>query len=178
MSRSYLVEPIGPETIARAYPLIRAVVPDVAEHEWVQIAGPHGVGGGRPATVGEREEVIVARNSEGYVKGLCIYAVRDHATCGRLIDVPFFIVASAADGEGVTAVLIHFLRGKCDQVICSGIRFWTLDREAWAQRLSSNHIARSDHGLFLPALASGAGMMEALRARTVDVADVIDRFSR
>lgn len=178
MSRSYLVEPIGPETIARAYPLIRAVVPDVAVHEWVQIARPHGVGGGRPATAGEREEVIVARNSEEYVKGLCVYAVRDHATYGRLIDVPFFIVASAADGEGVTAVLIHFLRRKCDQSVCSGVRFWTLDPKAWAHRLSPNHIARSDHGLFVPALGSDAGMMEALRARTVEVADAIDRFSR
>ena len=178
MSRGYLVEPIGPETIARAYPLIRAVVSDVAEHEWVQIAGPHDVVGGRPATGGEPEEVIVARNSEGYVKGLCVYAVRDHATYGRLIDVPFFIVASAADGEGATAVLIHFLRGKCDQSVCSGIRFWPLDCDAWEHRLSPDHIARSDHGLFLPALASGAGVMEALRARTVNVADVIDRFSR
>ena len=123
MSRSYVVEPIGPETTARAYPLIRAVVPGLAEHEWAQINRPHGGDGGRPATDCEREEVIVARNSEGYVKGLCIYAVRDHATYGRLIDVPFFIVASAADGEGVTAVLIYFLRGKCDQFVCSGIRF-------------------------------------------------------
>jgi hypothetical protein len=178
MSRGYLVEPIGPEMIAQAYPLIRAVVPDLAEHEWSQINRPDGVVGGRPATNSEREELIVARNAEGYVKGLCMYAVRDHATYGRLIDVPFFIVASAADGEGVSAVLIHFLRGKCDQFVCSGIRFWTMDPEAWAHRLSPNHIARSDHGLFLSVLASGAGIIEALRARTVDVADAIDRFSR
>ena len=178
MSRSYLVEPIGPETIARAYPLVHAVVPHVAQHEWSQINRPPGVVGHHPATDGEREEVIVARNAEGYVKGVCIYAVRDHATYGRLIDVPLFIVASAADGEGVTAVLINFLRDKCDQSVCSGIRFWTLDREAWAHRLSPNHIARSDHGLFLPALASSAGMIKALRARIVDVNQAIDRFSR
>lgn len=73
----------------------------------------------------------MARNAEGYVKGVCIYAVRDHATYGRLIDVPLFIVASAADGEGMTAVLLNFLRDKCDQSVCSGIQFWTLDREAW-----------------------------------------------
>ncbi len=177
MSRTYVVEPIGPETIARAYPLVRAVVADVAEHEWEQITRPDDVGRIRPAT-DEREEVIVARNAEGYVKGLCMYAVRDHATYGRLIDVPLFIIASAADAEGVAAVLIHFLRAKCDQSVCSGIRFWTLDREAWAHRLSPNHIARSDHGLFLPAVTSGAGMIKALRARTVDVAEAIDRFSR
>jgi hypothetical protein len=178
MSRSYLVEPIGPETIARAYPLIRAVVPDVAEHEWWQINRPHSVVKGRPATAGEREEVVVARNAEGYVKGLCIYAVRDHATYGRLIDVPFFIVAGAADGEGVTAVLIHFLRGKCDQSVCADIRFWTTDRETWAHRLRPDYIARSDHGLFLPALASTTGIMKALRAHGITAAEAIDRLSR
>ena len=119
-----------------------------------------------PQTVGEREEVVVARDAKGYVKGLCIYAIREHATYGRLIDVPFFIASSAADAEGVTGELINFLRGKCDQSICSGIQFWTMDRETWAHRLRPDYIARSDHGLFLPALASAAGIMKALaRAR-------------
>ena len=131
-----------------------------------------------PQTVGEREEVVVARNAKGYVKGLCIYAIREHATYGRLIDVPFFIASSAADGEGVTGELINFLRGKCDQSICSGIRFWIMDRETWAHRLRSDHIARSDHGLFLPALASAAGIMKALRANGLSVAQAIDRLSR
>ena len=131
-----------------------------------------------PQTVGEREEVVVARNAKGYVKGLCIYAIREHATYGRLIDVPFFIASSAADGEGVAGELIKFLRGKCDQSVCSGIRFWTMDRETWVHRLRSDHIARSDHGLFLPALASTAGIMKALRAHGLSVAQAIDRLSR
>jgi hypothetical protein len=96
---------------------------------------------------------------------------------GRLIDVPFFIASSAADAEGVTKELIIFLRGKCDQSICSGIRFWLVDREAWANRLRPNQIARSDHGLFLPALASAAGIMKALRAHGLSVIQAIDRLS-
>ena len=51
-----------------------------------------------------------------------MYAIRDHATYGRLIDVPFFIASSAADGEGVAEDLINFLMGKCDRSVCSGIR--------------------------------------------------------
>ena len=130
------------------------------------------------ATVGEREEVVVARNVKGYVKGLCIYATRDHATYGRLIDVPLFIASSAVDGEGVTGELINFLRSKCDQSVCSGIRFWAIDGETWAHRLNPDYIARSDHGLFLPALASTAGIMKALRAQPLSVAQAIDRLSR
>ena len=178
MSPSYVVEPIGPETIDRAYPLAQAVIPALSKYEWWQFCRSPDVAEGRPSTDGEREEVVVARNAKGYVKGLCMYAIRDHATYGRLIDVPFFIASSAADGEGVTKELINFLRGKCDQSVCSGIRFWNMDRETWEHRLSSDHIARSDHGLFLPALASAAGIMKALRAHGLSVAQAIDRLSR
>ena len=178
MSPSYIVEPIGPETIDRAYLLAQAVIPALSKHEWWQFCRLPDFTEGRPSTVGKREEVVVARNAKGYVKGLCIYAIREHATYGRLIDVPFFIASSAADAEGVTGELINFLRGKCDQSICSGIRFWTVDRETWAHRLRPDHVARSDHGLFLPALASAAGIMKALRAHGLSVAQAIDRLSR
>jgi len=123
MSPSYFVEPIGPETTDRAYPLAQAILPALSKHEWWQFCRSPEFAGGRTPTVGEREEVVVARNPKGYVKGLCIYAIREHATYGRLIDVPFFIASSAADAEGVTKELINFLRGKCDQSVCSGIRF-------------------------------------------------------
>jgi hypothetical protein len=178
MSPSYFVEQIGPETIDRAYPLAQAVIPSISKHEWRQFCRSPNFAESRPETVVEREEVLVAPNAKGYVKGFCVYAIRDHATYGRLIDVPFFIASSAADGEGVTKELINFLRGKCDQSVCSGIRFWTMDRETWAHRLRPDQIARSDHGLFLPALASAAGIIKALRAHGLSVAQAIDRLSR
>lgn len=178
MSPSYFLEAIGPETADRAYPLIQAAIPDLSKFEWRQFCGSRGLAEGRSAPVGEREEVVVARNAKRHVKGLCIYALRDHATYGRLIDVPFFIASSAADSEGVAVELISFLRGACDQSVCSGIRFWTMDRETWANRLRPDSIARSDHGLFLPALASAAGIMKALRAEALGVSKTIDRLSR
>jgi hypothetical protein len=177
VSPSYFVEPIGPETIDRAYPLAQAVIPALSKQEWWQFCRSPDFAEGRPSTVGEGEEVVVTRNVKGYVKGLCIYAIREHATYGRLIDVPFFIASSAADAEGVTKELINFLRGKCDQSVCSGIRFWPVDRETSANRLRPNHIARSDHGLFLPALASTAGIMKALCAHGLSVIQAIDRLS-
>jgi hypothetical protein len=162
----------------RSYPLAQAVIPSLSKHEWSQFCRSSDFAVDRASTVGQEEEVIVARNAKGYVKGLCIYAIRDHATYGRLIDVPFFIASSAADGEGVTGELINFLRGKCDQSVCSGTRFWTMDREIWAHRLRPDHIARSDHGLFLPALANTAGIMKALCAHGHSVGQAIDRHSR
>jgi hypothetical protein len=136
-----------------------------------------GVAEGCCAARREREEVVVARNAKGYIKGLCMYVVRDHATYGRMIDVPVFIVASAADGEGVAEDLIDFLMSKCDRSVCSGIRFWGLNPEIWAHRLRPDYIARSDHGLFLPAVAGAGGVMK-LRAQVLSITQAIDRFSR
>jgi hypothetical protein len=178
MSPSYVVEPIGSKTIDRAYPLAQAAIPALLKFEWRQFCRSLDFAKGRPAAVGDKEEVVVACNAQGYVKGLCIYAVRDHTTYGRLIDVPYFIASSASDGEGVAAELLDFLKARCDQSLCSGIRFWTMDRETWTNRLRRDYIARSDHGLFLPALASTAGIMKALRAHGLSAVEAIDRLSR
>jgi|GEM_PF-1482182 hypothetical protein len=178
MSRSYAIESISPATIDRTYLLARAAMPGLLAHEWRQFCRGHDPSRIR-ATADDREEIALARNATGYVKGLCVYAVRTHPTYGRLLDVPFFVVASAADGEGVAAELLDFLRDKCDKFVCSGIRFWTMSpNEAWAGRLSPRHIARSDHGLFMPALASAAEIEQALLAHGVGAAEAIDRLSR
>src|SRR5271154_4440638 len=103
---SCLVEPIGPETIEMAFPLANAAIPTLPKHEWTQSCHCSSVAEGCCAARREREEILGARNAKGYVKGLCIYAVRAHAIYGRLIAVPFFIASSAADGEGVTGDLI------------------------------------------------------------------------
>ena len=96
-----------------------------------------------------------------------MYAIRDHRAYGRVVDVPLFFAFSAADGEGVVEELINFLIGKQDKSVCSGIRFWEMNRETWDDRHSPSYIERSDHGLFLPALAGAAGDMKvASRART------------
>ncbi len=113
---------------------------------------------------GDREHIVVASNVGRYVKGLCIHAVREHATYGQLLDIPLLVVASAADPEGVMAELVDFLRGKRDLSGCRGMRFWTPGGETWVRRLDPEYIARADHGLFMPASASAAEVEAALLA--------------
>ena len=88
MPPSYLIEPIGPETIERAFPLANAVIPTLSKHEWMQSCHCSSVAEGRCAARREREEIVIARNAKGYVKGLCMYAIRDHRTYGRLSTFP------------------------------------------------------------------------------------------
>ena len=178
MSGSYFVKPIDPKTIDQAYPLARIMTPALLTREWRQFCHSREAPDVGRQMASDREDIVVACNAEGYVKGLCVYTIRNHATYGRLLDVPFFVVASAADGEGVATELLNFLRCQCDESVCSGIRFWTMSPQTWAHRSKPEHIARSDHGLFMPALASAAEIETALCAHSIGNLEAIDRLSR
>jgi hypothetical protein len=170
MSASYVIEPIGRKTADRAYPLASVMRPALTPEQWRQFC--------HSAELSRDEEIIVASNADGYIKGLCVYAIRDHRTYGRLLDVPFLVVASAADGEGVATALVDFLRARCDRCVCSGIRFWPFDDATWGRRLDPDYIARIDHGLFMPALASAAEIEAALSVGAIGRAQAIAQFSR
>jgi hypothetical protein len=178
MSGSYVIEQIGPKTIDRAYALARTIAENLRLDEWRQFCRSLESSSAKREIGDEREEIVVARNAEGYVKGFSIFAIRDHRTYGRLLDVPVFVVASAADREGVAAELLNFLRAKCDKSVCSGIRFWTMNPPTWSRRLRPEHIARSDHGLFVPALASAAELKKALCAHGIGNIEAIDQSYR
>jgi hypothetical protein len=172
---SYAIEPIGPGTIEKAYPLAKVMAPDLLQLEWRQLC--QSPANARVDTE-ETERIVVAVNAKTYVKGLCVYAIRNHATYGRVLDVPFVVTASAADGEGVASALVDYLRGRCNESVCSGIRFWTMNADTWSRRLKHEHIASSDHGFFLPALTSAVELEKALCAHAIDGAEAIDRLSR
>ena len=167
MLTSYVLESIRPKTIDRAYTLLKMIGTPITLLEWrefCQSVSPPRIRNDPP---GDREEIVVALNIHGYVKGLSIYAIRDHRTYGRLLDVPFFISASAADAEGVAVELLGFIHAKCNHSNCSGIRFWSMGPETWRRRFNAEDIQRTDHGLFIPAQPSADGMEKLLGAHTI-----------
>jgi hypothetical protein len=178
MRKIYSIEPITLGTADRAYPLIRAVAPTVALEEWRQFCQ----GAASPLAADERasrrEQAVLAIDSRKHVKGLCIYSIGEHWFYGRLLDIPIFIAASAADARGVGAELLQFLQAVCNRSICSGARFWTMGAEAWRLRLSEEEIRRTDHGVFVPALANFAQMENAESALMRAGLALIDRLSR
>jgi hypothetical protein len=176
LSGSYKIGAIDAKMIDQAYPLISVINPPPFLREWRQLC--RSVVNPNLSDRGDREEIVVAINETGYVKGLCIYSIRDHSVYGRLLDVPIFIVASAADGEGVAEKLLGLICARCDQAVCSGVRFWTLDAGAWRRRSDPEYVSRSDHGLFMPAVAGVDEMVRALCARGIACADAIVLLSR
>ncbi|WP_116402147.1 hypothetical protein [Methylovirgula sp. 4M-Z18] len=145
MHNSYAIEFISPRTVDGAYPLAKVIVPSLQHFEWQEFCQSHG-SSNTPCDADENEQIIVALNARAYVKGLCIYAVKTHLTYRRVLDVPLFVIASAADKVGVGAALIDFLKAKCSQSGCSGIRCWAMNAETWANRLGTENIAHGDSG--------------------------------
>jgi len=177
MASSYRVRPISSEFVDRAYPLMRPVAPALSLIEWRVYCCTGGPSPGARERAGEREAAILAIDSHGYVRGLCIHSVRDHGGYGRLVDVPVFVVASAADAEGVGAELLRYLRTVSDACACVGVRFWTMGPETWDRRCSDHDIRRADHGIFLPATADAAQAGNAVAACMLAGPAIIDRPS-
>jgi hypothetical protein len=132
----YSIEPIGPRTIDLAYPLVRACGYALMLPEWrayCQAFQPQSREAAR-----ESERALVARDAHGYVKGLCIYSIADDPQRGRLLQIPVFAIASAADGEGVARDLISALLSQCDRSLCSGMRFFPMGADSWKRRQSAD----------------------------------------
>lgn len=160
---SYVVEPIGPRTIDHAYPLARACGYGLTLGQWRAFCQSLGSPPLRDEAAGNNSErAVVARDPQGYVKGLCVYSIREHLPYGRLLDVPIFVVASAADAEGVATELAAALLSRCDWLVCSGIRFWPIGPDSWKRRQTPEAVARTDHRLFMRPLPSAAEMGRAL----------------
>jgi hypothetical protein len=172
MPACYIVEPIGPRTVDRAYPLARACGCALTLGEWQAWCQALVLARACDEAIGDG--ALVAREAQGYVKGLCVYSTRDVSPYGRLLDVPIFVVVSAADPQGVTAELVGALRSKCERSGCSGIRFWPMRPDAWTRRQSPEADGRTDHKLFLRPLASAAEMEAVVSARTYGTAAAID----
>src|SRR5271169_3723082 len=113
MSGCYIVEPIGPRTVGPAYLLARACGCALTLREWRALCQSLGSAPACDEGRGNGARALVARNAQGYVKGLCICSITDDSPCGRLLDVSIFVVVSAADPQRVTAELVGALRSEC-----------------------------------------------------------------
>ncbi|MQT12208.1 hypothetical protein [Segnochrobactrum spirostomi] len=133
MNKSYAVSPLSEDKVDRAFPLIRSLEPDLDLDAWRRFCregfeetGHNGIAG----------TVFVASNPRGYLQGLCVAALPEEAREGpasqaRVLEVPIFIAASAADRDGVAAEMMEFLEAYGRDKVCGGIHIWPLDRDTW-----------------------------------------------
>lgn len=94
-------------------------------------------------------DIAVATNTRGYVQGLCVSGGRKHIADGRILDVPIFVAASAADADGVAIDLLHYLKRLARTKACNRIRISASGRDSWRRYFDAQEIARSDHGTII-----------------------------
>jgi hypothetical protein len=114
MSSGYTVTDLKPDDAQQSYALLVGPAPAVMLDKWQRFCSPH--------REFPKRDILVARNAAGYMQGLCAYYEIDHISRGRLLEVPIFVVASAADPAGVTNELVRALKNVCKERDCAAVR--------------------------------------------------------
>ncbi|MDP3256969.1 MAG: hypothetical protein Q8S58_08995 [Bosea sp. (in: a-proteobacteria)] len=121
MQEAYIIAGMTPDQVDAAFLLVRRLKPSPDLEGWRTKRGE----GDAPA--GRRQDVRVATNPRGHVQGLCLCREALHMVHGAILDVPLFVVASAADGPGVAAALVADLCAIAGRLGCSAVRIRTGD---------------------------------------------------
>lgn len=130
MAHAYSTRAITEDQIDLAYMLVEASGRGLTRADWAAFC--RRVIEWRGAA-GLHDDVVVATDAEGHVKGLFIAEMVQSLLFGRVLDVPLFITASAGDEDGVILDLLAAVRAKARAAKCSDIRIWTLGGESWAR---------------------------------------------
>src|SRR5688572_3992874 len=111
MSSTYVVTEMAAGDEEKSFPFLYGAAPSATLQNWRRFCGQRA-----------DQKLITARTAAGYIKGLCAYFETEHLSRGRLIEVPLFLVASAADPQGVAEELLWNLRKICGEHGCSAVR--------------------------------------------------------
>lgn len=151
MQATYTIGRITAAQIDRAYLLVNRVAPKLELDEWRAFCREI-LAQKRQAI--DRDDIAIAVNPAGYVQGLCSHAVRKHPFHGRILDVPIFVVTSAADEAGIAGCLLEHLKELARQDACDAVRIWTLGQDDWSRPLRERQIDQPDHGVLMIPVAA------------------------
>jgi hypothetical protein len=141
---TYHVIQIGPAEVDRAFLLVEPVASSLSLAAWREFCSQLG---SQPSRRPHPEQVWVAVNPVGTIQGLVLSKLSDDLTNGRMLDVPVFVVASAADETGVSGALMSRLRHVAEDSECKSIRFWSVGRDSWSRHMQVADYHSWDHGV-------------------------------
>ncbi|WOS65395.1 hypothetical protein [Sinorhizobium fredii] len=144
MAVAYSVGPIKQQQVDKTYRLIEAVGYNVDLQAWRDFCGMR-VARTWPAPYAD--EVITAENPLGYVAGACIMRPVHDRICGRVLDVPVFVVVSGGDTRGASNSLLAYLMATARNKNCGFIRVLGLEPCNWPR---STDVSRRERGILIP----------------------------
>lgn len=96
---------------------------------------------------GLHDEVHVALDQGGIIKGLVVSQAIQSLLYGRTLDAPVFLTASAADEDGVIAALLDTLSERARTSGCRQTRIWSPGGQAWRRVAETAKGAMTFEGL-------------------------------
>ncbi|RVP99630.1 hypothetical protein [Sinorhizobium meliloti] len=142
MAVAYAVGPIKRHQFDKAYRLVDAAGCHFDLQGWREFCA---------ATVTRMcspEGIVTAENPLGYIAGICIMRPVQNETYGRMLDVPVFIITSAADTRGVANALLAYFTVVARKYNCGFIRVAALDPTDWPSSIATS--PREGRGILIP----------------------------
>ena len=114
MTQHYQIAVLTPADVMRSYAVMQVVVPSLDLATWK----------GLTATEQQRSGWAVAKDGNGYIRGVMRMTPMKHPELGDLLDVPVFATISLIDESGVSRELIDFTRQLAEEEGCHTVRLW------------------------------------------------------
>ncbi|WP_157628197.1 hypothetical protein [Ensifer sp. BR816] len=145
MAVAYSVGPITRRQVDKTHRLIEAVGYPVDLQAWREVCA---LAFARKWPAIYSEEVITAENPLGYIAGVCIMRPAHDSMHGRVLEVPVFVVATAADTRGASNSLLDYLMESARNRRCRFIRVAPLEPASWPGLRRMPH--QNGRGLLIP----------------------------
>jgi len=113
--------PLDPRRIDQAYPVVQAVMPDIAAAEWR----------GYAASLLGRDDrgIMVLQDPAGYLHGLFAYAAVPHLGRGRVLRIECFVALGLLDRDGPAAALLRAAEDVARRLGCRAVQTETPEVE-------------------------------------------------
>lgn len=128
MMPAYLTRQIAEDQIEVAFLLVEAAECAISRHDWMAFCKRVIEWRG---TTGLYEDVVVATDPAGRVRGLFVAETVQSLLFGRVFHVPVFVTASAADEDGLIVELLATARAMARRADCREVRIWAPGGSSW-----------------------------------------------
>ena len=115
MSDPYVVRPLAPEQIPKAYPLVAIFDPQLTKEQWADYAA---------ALVGEKGEgehhsIITVQSTQDDIYGLSVYWLRPDLREGKILEIENFAVIDITGNRAAAKTLLQALQEVALDLGCS-----------------------------------------------------------
>lgn len=136
---AFTISKMTSRDVSRAYALIERVMPGLDFRAWAALT----------ASVEQRKSWFVAKDGDGYVRGICHVAVRGEGDRGRQLDVPLLVAAGLIDNEQIERSLLDAAKARAVAQGCTTVHVWTAIPSRWAMLVDYLDHGPWDHGMTL-----------------------------